>query len=138
MIDLNCLSLQITHLKSYEAEVTQLRGLIHEQQRAIRVAARQVDQLRNNERGLQDDLKKIQTQGFTRAQQLEMEDKWEKKTQAECNRLRQELIAANEEEMLKAIRQVVREKDEQIAALKRQHDSQHQALTQQVDCVLPG
>lgn len=113
--------------------MTQLRGLIHEQQRAIRVAARQVDQLRNNERQLLDDLKKIQTQGYTRAQQLEMEDKWEKKTQAECNRLRQELIAANEEEMLKAIRQIVREKDEQITALKRQYEQQQQALNQQVN-----
>lgn len=123
---------QIAHLKSYEAEVTQLRGLIHEQQRAIRVASRQVDQLRVNERQLQDDLKKLSAQGCTRKQAQEMEEKWEEKAQSECNRLRAELLAANEEEMLKAIRQVVREKDEQIATLKRQFESQLSALTHQV------
>lgn len=119
-------------MKSYEAEVTQLRGLIHEQQRAIRVAARQIDQLRVNERILQDDLKKLSTQGYTRKQQEEMEEKWEEKTQAECNRLRNELLAANEEEVLKAIKQVVREKDDQIAALKRQYETQQVALNAQV------
>lgn len=119
-------------MKSYEAEVTQLRGLIHEQQRAIRVAARQVDQLRVNERLLQDDLNKIRTQGCTRKQQQEMEEKWEEKTQTECSRLRAELIATNEEEMLKAIRQVVHEKDDQINCLKRQFDSQLTTLNHQV------
>ena len=112
--------------------MTQLRGLIHEQQRAIRVAARQIDQLRVNERILQDDLKKISTQGYTRKQQQEMEEKWEEKAQAECNRLRAELLATNEEEMLKAIRQVVREKDEQVANLKKQYDAQQVALNLQV------
>lgn len=123
---------QIAHLKSYEAEVTQLRGLIHEQQRAIRVAARQIDQVRLNERLLQDDLNKIRTQGYTRKQQQELEEKWEEKTQTECNRLRAELIATNEEEMLKAIRQVVHEKDDQINALKRQFEAQQVALNHQV------
>ena len=112
--------------------MTQLRGLIHEQQRAIRVAARQIDQLRVNERLLQDDLKKLSTQGCTRKQAQEMEEKWEEKTMTECNRLRAELLASNEEEMLKAIRQVVREKDEQIANLKRQFENQQLALNQQV------
>ena len=112
--------------------MSQLRGLIHEQQRAIRVAARQVDQLRVTERLLQDDLNKIRTQGCTRKQQQEMEEKWEEKTLSECNRLRAELLATNEEEMLKAIRQVVHEKDDQIAAIKRQFDAQQLALNHQV------
>ena len=52
--------------------------------------------------------------------------------QSECNRLRNELLVTNEEEMLKAIRQVVREKDEQIAANKRQYEGQQTVLNLQV------
>ena len=97
---------QIAHLKSYEAEVTQLRGLIHEQQRALRVASRQVDQLRVSERMLSDDVSKMRTQGYTRKQQQEMEHKWEEKMQAECKRLRHELQLRAEEEQLRVIAQV--------------------------------
>ena len=96
------------------------------------MASRQIDQLRVNERLLQDDLNKIRVQGYTRKQQEEMEAKWEEKTQSECNRLRVELLATNEEEMHKAIRQVVREKDDQIAANKRQYECQQTALNHQV------
>lgn len=135
-MNLAFLSNQIAHLKSYEAEVTQLRGLIHEQQRAIRVASRQIDQLRVNERLLQDDLNKIRVQGYTRKQQEEMEAKWEDKTQSECNRLRAELLAANEEEMLKAIRQVVREKDEQMATTKSKYEGQQAVLNLQVSPIV--
>ena len=135
-MNLAFLSNQIAHLKSYEAEVTQLRGLIHEQQRAIRVASRQIDQLRVNERLLQDDLNKIRVQGYTRKQQEEMEAKWEDKTQSECNRLRAELLAANEEEMLKAIRLVVREKDEQMATTKSKYEGQQAVLNLQVSPIV--
>lgn len=61
-----------------------------------------------------------------------MEEKWEEKTLTECNRLRAELLATNEEEMLKAIRQVVHEKDDQITTLKRQFEAQQLALNHQV------
>ena len=125
---------QIVHLKSFEAEVTQLRGLVFEQQRVIRTAARQVDHLKETEKILEDDLHKLRMNGCTRKQQQEMEAKWKENSLSEYNRLRAELVASNEEEMLKAIRQVVREKDEQIATLKRQFDAQQLAMNHQVRC----
>lgn len=127
---------QIAHLKSYEAEVTQLRGLVFEQQRVIRTAARQVDHLKETEKILEDDLHRIRMQGCTRKQQQEMEAKWKENSLTEYNRLRAELVASNEEEMLKAIRQVVREKDDQIAAIKKQLDTQQLAMNHQVN-ILP-
>jgi hypothetical protein len=108
--------------------VTQLRGLVFEQQRVIRTAARQVDHLKETEKILEDDLHKLRMNGCTRKQQQEMEAKWKENSLSEYNRLRAELVASNEEEMLKAIRQVVREKDEQIATLKRQFDAQQLAM----------
>ncbi|XP_032796060.2 protein FAM184A isoform X2 [Daphnia magna] len=123
---------EIAHLKSYEAEVTQLRGLVFEQQRVIRTAARQVDHLKETEKILEDDLHRIRMQGCTRKQQQEMEAKWKENSLTEYNRLRAELVASNEEEMLKAIRQVVREKDDQIAAIKKQLDTQQLAMNHQI------
>ncbi|KAI9553500.1 putative leucine-rich repeat-containing protein [Daphnia sinensis] len=123
---------EIAHLKSYEAEVIQLRGLVFEQQRVIRTAARQVDHLKETEKILEDDLHRIRMQGCTRKQQQEMEAKWKENSLIEYNRLRAELVASNEEEMLKAIRQVVREKDDQIAAIKKQLDTQQVAMNHQI------
>ncbi|XP_046455330.1 trichohyalin-like isoform X5 [Daphnia pulex] len=130
--DIDAKLTEIAHLKSFEAEVTQLRGLVFEQQRVIRTAARQVDHLKETEKILEDDLHKLRMNGCTRKQQQEMEAKWKENSLSEYNRLRAELVASNEEEMLKAIRQVVREKDEQITTLKRQFDAQQLAMNHQM------
>lgn len=52
----NFLSSQVEHLKSYEAEVTQLRGVTNEQQKSIRSAARQLEQFKTNERFMQSEI----------------------------------------------------------------------------------
>ena len=67
-------------LQSHVAEAVQLRGLVYEQQRALRVASRQIEQLRNGERLLQDDLNKVRAQGGNAGRQSQdRKDEWESK-----------------------------------------------------------
>lgn len=48
-------------MKSYEVEVVQLRGLTHEQQKALRAAARQIEHLKFSEKVCQDELCTVRT-----------------------------------------------------------------------------
>lgn len=48
---------QVCHYKAYEAELIQLRGLTHEQQRALRSAARQLEHFKFNEKFFHDELR---------------------------------------------------------------------------------
>lgn len=48
-------------LKTFEAEVTQLRGLTHEQQRSLRMATRATEQLQSNERTLNEEIERLRT-----------------------------------------------------------------------------
>ena len=51
--------MQVHHLKSYEAEVVQLRGVVHEQQKALRAAARQLEHLKMNDKLFQDEIRNL-------------------------------------------------------------------------------
>ncbi|CAG2060053.1 unnamed protein product, partial [Timema podura] len=55
------LSFQAEQLKSYEAEVTQLRGLTQEQQRSLRVATRQTEQLQVSEKMLKEEISRLES-----------------------------------------------------------------------------
>ena len=123
---------QIAHLKSHEAEAMQLRGLVHEQQRALRVASRQIETLRNNEKCLQDDLAKIKTNGCTIKQQQEMEQKYLQKNQVECQKLRMELSSRHEQEQLLRIQEITRDHQKEIAAVKNLSEKEKSHLLQQV------
>ncbi|CAG0887193.1 unnamed protein product [Darwinula stevensoni] len=52
---------QVLHLKSYEPELRQLQGLVHEQQRALRVASHTVEKLKVNERPMLEEIKRLRT-----------------------------------------------------------------------------
>ena len=123
---------QIAHLKSHEAEAIQLRGLVHEQQRALRVASRQIDQLRNNERLLQDDLNKIRNHGYTRKQQQEMEQKWADQAEVQRKILRAELSAQHEEEINKVTLKIQCESEVHFLAAQTDFEAQQKDLKQQV------
>lgn len=124
---------QIAHLKSHEAEASQLRGLVHEQQRALRVASRQIETLRTNEKGLQDDLSKIKTLGCTVRQQQEMEQKYLQKSQVECQKLRMELSSRHEQEQLLRIQEITRDHQKEIMAIKSLFEKEKSHLAQQVN-----
>lgn len=50
---------QVAHLKSHEVELTQLRGLTHEQEKSLRSASRQIEHLKLNEKIMQDELRSL-------------------------------------------------------------------------------
>ena len=119
-------------MKSHEAEASQLRGLVYEQQRALRVASRQIEQICVNEKMLQEDLHRLRSQGCTKKQQQETEQKWQDKLKAECHKLRQELTARFEQEKAQIKEQVAKEKEEQIDTLRTQFEGEKRQLLQQV------
>jgi len=58
----NFFSMKLPQLKTYEAEVIQLRGLTIEQQRALRVTTRQTEQLQVSERMLKEEVSRLRGQ----------------------------------------------------------------------------
>lgn len=48
-------------MKSYEAEVSQLRGLTQEQERSLRMATKVSEQLHTNERVLNEEIEKLRS-----------------------------------------------------------------------------
>jgi hypothetical protein len=52
---------QVEHLKAYEAEVTQLRGLTNEQQKSLKAASRQLEQCKMNERLMHSEIQNLKT-----------------------------------------------------------------------------
>lgn len=53
---------KLPQLKTYEAEVIQLRGLTIEQQRSLRVTTRQTEQLQVSERLLKEEVTRLRGQ----------------------------------------------------------------------------
>lgn len=52
-------NIQVAHLKSHEVELTQLRGLTHEQEKSLKSASRQIEHLKLNEKMVQDELRTL-------------------------------------------------------------------------------
>lgn len=48
---------EVGHLKSYEAEVIQLRGVTHELQKALRASAREMERMNMHERLLEEEIR---------------------------------------------------------------------------------
>lgn len=48
-------------MKSFQAEVSQLRGLTQEQDRSLKMAMKTTEQLQNNERALNEEIEKLRT-----------------------------------------------------------------------------
>ncbi|XP_065226763.1 golgin subfamily A member 6-like protein 25 [Planococcus citri] len=126
--EINELKKQINELekiKTYEAEVTQLRGLTHEQQRSLRMATRATEQLQSNERTLNEEIERLRStlekerthlatvQGIhsreiaekdrkhsfkLEQQKNEINSEWEDKVRRETTRLKLEMERAHKEE----------------------------------------
>lgn len=48
-------------MKSFQAEVNQLRGLTQEQDRSLKMAMKTTEQLQNNERALNEEIEKLRS-----------------------------------------------------------------------------
>ena len=49
------------HLRSYEAEVIQLRGVTHEFQKALRASAREMENMKIKEKIMDDEIRSLKT-----------------------------------------------------------------------------
>ncbi|KAK2712317.1 hypothetical protein QYM36_011115 [Artemia franciscana] len=139
---------EVLHLKSFEAEVVQLRGLVIEQQRAIRVAARQIEQLKNDERILQDHVKKLKKNDEHHSKRVMLDEEslkkrveeakqeicgeWEDKFKRECSRLRLELEAIHQEENSLALESLRLEKDQELQDIKTSLESRQRELLSRI------
>nr|CAD7399318.1 unnamed protein product [Timema poppensis] len=132
-------------LKSYEAEVTQLRGLTHEQQRSLRVATRQTEQLQVSEKMLKEEISRLQSslnkekahysamQTIHDRRMAELEKKlqarldqqsseltafWEDRVRKECSRFKIELDLLHSEEKKLAVEAVKFQKEQELKTAK--------------------
>ena len=62
---LNCV-LEVGHLKSYEAEAIQLRGVTHELQKALRSSAREMEHLKVREKILEEEIRGLKKSPVSR------------------------------------------------------------------------
>ncbi|GLV38013.1 uncharacterized protein CBL_07811 [Carabus blaptoides fortunei] len=138
---------EVVHLKSYEAEVTQLRGLTHDQQHSLRTMSTRVDELQATEQHLQEeiarlhmsvDLEKQQLAAQQRRHDKDLADKeralqirlekqrgevavqWEQKLHQECARLKAELEQLHAEEKHLAVELVKVQRDREFDTVKEQ------------------
>nr|CAD7429847.1 unnamed protein product [Timema monikensis] len=132
-------------LKSYEAEVTQLRGLTHEQQRSLRVATRQTEQLQVSEKMLKEEISRLQSslnkekahysamQTIHDRRMAELEKKlqarldqqsseltafWEDRVRKECSRFKAELDLLHSEEKKLAVEAMRLQKEQELKTAK--------------------
>lgn len=138
---------EVVHLKSYEAEVTQLRGLTNDQQHSLRTMSARVDELQAAEQTLQEeigrlhmavDLEKQQLAAQQRRHEKDLADKeralqirlekqrgevavqWEQKLRQECARLKAELEQLHAEEKHLAVELVKVQRDREFDTVKEQ------------------
>ncbi|XP_021949936.1 myosin heavy chain, embryonic smooth muscle isoform isoform X2 [Folsomia candida] len=150
---------KVEHLKSYEAEVTQLRGVTNEQQKSIRSAARQLEQFKTNERFMQSEIislklllekekshcqvitsstqRRLDAQEQTGLDQLlkqkaELNAKWEDKLKQECSRVQQELKTLHAEETRLAVESMKGRKDEEFTIANETWSRTRQDLIKEI------
>ncbi|XP_063231467.1 protein FAM184A-like isoform X4 [Bacillus rossius redtenbacheri] len=148
-----------SQLKSCEAEVTQLRGLTHEQQRSLRNAARQTEQLQVSERMLKEEIARLQSsldkekahysamqtihdrrmaefekklQSRLDQQKSELTAFWEDRMRKECARLKTELDQIHTEQQNLAMESVKAQKEQDMQAAKEEWDRKLQGCAKEV------
>nr|XP_029731880.1 interaptin-like isoform X2 [Aedes albopictus] len=141
------------HLKSYEAEVAQLRGLTYDQKEALKTMTRQIDQLKadllmaNNK--LEAEIVKVQQIKNRCEYQLcekerealnrieiargEIAMQWEDRLLHEMNRLKNELEQMYIEERVAAINKFKREALEETEALKHKFNMRERQLKDEIE-----
>ncbi|PSN47607.1 hypothetical protein C0J52_04581 [Blattella germanica] len=137
---------ELPQLKTFEAEVKQLRGLTQEQQRSLRVSSRQTEQLQTSERLLKEDVARLKTQldkekgnyicmvslnekkitdiekkfqARIDQQKTELTSQWEDRLRRECSRLKTELDQLHREEKHLAVESVKVQKDQELCTAKQ-------------------
>ncbi|XP_066972128.1 putative leucine-rich repeat-containing protein DDB_G0290503 isoform X2 [Macrobrachium rosenbergii] len=146
---------EVGHLKSYEAEAIQLRGVTHELQKALRASAREMERLKMREKILEEEvrgLKKAQpsrqntlhrhkrhaddTEAEFRQKQEKMKSElnaeWEDKLRTECSRLKAELDDLHAEEKHLAVESMKVQKEQEIRALKQSWELRQEEMAKEI------
>nr|XP_018896464.1 PREDICTED: trichohyalin-like isoform X2 [Bemisia tabaci] len=145
---------------SHEAELSQLRGLSNEQQRSLKVATRQVEQLQNSEKLLKEEIDKLKAllqkekthlatmQGIHNREIAEKERKFQfkldqyktevnsqvdEKVQRECARLRIELERNYKEERRANVEAAKQEMEKEFHLKKQNWDRRMQECIQELE-----
>lgn len=137
---------EVVHLKSYEAEVRQLRGLTEDQQTTLRTMSDRVDRLQASEESLRDEISKLKRQiecekgkliytqhqhevqlvEKSREMQVQLEkqrgdiaEQWEERLHKECKRLKSEMEQIHNEEKTFAVEAIKMQKQQEYDHLKQ-------------------
>ncbi|XP_055530875.1 uncharacterized protein LOC129721845 isoform X2 [Wyeomyia smithii] len=144
---------EVKHLRSYETEVAQLRGLTYDQQQALMAMTRQVDHLKAElevaNSKLEAEIVKVQQIKSRCEYQLcekerealnrieiargEIAMQWEDRLLHEMNRLKVELEQMHIEERLSAIEKIKREALEETEALSHKFNAREKQLKDEID-----
>ncbi|XP_055623798.1 uncharacterized protein LOC129767186 isoform X2 [Toxorhynchites rutilus septentrionalis] len=144
---------EVKHLRSYEAEVAQLRGLTYDQKEALTTMTRQVDQLKAEvviaNHKLESEIVKVQQiKNRCEYQMCEKEREalqrieiargeiamqWEDRLLHEMNRLKSELEQTYMEERVSAINKIKKEALEETEALTNEFHLRERQLKEEID-----
>ncbi|XP_049959630.1 golgin subfamily A member 6-like protein 22 isoform X3 [Schistocerca serialis cubense] len=151
---------EIATLKAYEAEVHQLRGLSHEQQRSMRNAARQTEELQVAEKMLKEEVARLKTvieteksyaatiqnihdkhvaeaerklQSQLQIQRNEINAQWEERTQREFSRLKSEMEKVHNEEKKVAIQSIRKQLEDELQKTKGDLEKKLQKSLREVE-----
>ncbi|XP_049780834.1 golgin subfamily A member 6-like protein 22 isoform X2 [Schistocerca cancellata] len=151
---------EIATLKAYEAEVHQLRGLSHEQQRSMRNAARQTEELQVAEKMLKEEVARLKTvieteksyaatiqnihdkhvaeaerklQSQLQIQRNEINAQWEERTHREFSRLKSEMEKVHNEEKKVAIQSIRKQLEDELQKTKGDLEKKLQKSLREVE-----
>ncbi|XP_042240297.1 golgin subfamily A member 6-like protein 22 [Homarus americanus] len=149
---------EVGHLKSYEAEAIQLRGVTHELQKALRASAREMEHLKMREKILEEEIRGLkkappnrqvgqntlhrakrqaeEAEAEFRQKQEKMKNElnaeWEDKLRSECSRLKAELDDLHAEEKHLAVESMKVQKEQEIRALKQSWELRQEEMTKEI------
>ncbi|XP_076056387.1 uncharacterized protein LOC143034339 [Oratosquilla oratoria] len=147
---------EVIHLKSYEAEAIQLRGVTYELQKALRCSAREMEQHMLRYRLLEEELRSYKKGAQSRQQSTlhrakraaddvenefrhkiekmknELNAEWEDKLRSECSRLKGELDDLHSEEKHLAVESMKVQKEQEIQTLKQSWELKQEEMTKEI------
>ncbi|XP_068234835.1 uncharacterized protein [Palaemon carinicauda] len=146
---------EVGHLKSYEAEAIQLRGVTHELQKALRASAREMERLKMREKILEEEVRGLKKAQPSRQNTLhrhkrhaddteaefhqkqekmknELNAEWEDKLRTECSRLKAELDDLHAEEKHLAVESMKVQKEQEIRALKQSWELRQEEMSKEI------
>ncbi|XP_063885721.1 trichohyalin-like isoform X7 [Scylla paramamosain] len=147
--------MEVGHLKSYEAEAIQLRGVTNELQKALRASAREMEHLKVREKILEEEIRGLkkapasrqstlqrakrqaeETEAEFRQKQEKMKNElnaeWEDKLRSECSRLKAELDELHAEEKHLAVESMKVQKEQEIRKLKQSWELRQEEMTKEM------